>query len=93
MLISLLEKAIPLTVRLKPLTVQRMSKSQAMAFGLNTSQLADLAKQAVQEAVAKNVREGVSTTILMDGRVQTLDATDPRLSLLVNGRCSNVRAS
>ena len=52
-----------------------------------------LAKQAVREAVAKNVQAGVPTTILLDGRVQTLDATDPRLIPLVTGRSVNVRAS
>ena len=89
----LLEREITLTRRPKRLTLHRMSKAQATAFGLNTAQLADLAKQAVREAVAKNVQAGVPTTILLDGRVQTLDATDPRLIPLVTGRSVNVRAS
>lgn len=70
-----------------------MSNAQATAFGLNTAQLADLAKKAVRDAVAKNVQAGGPTTILLNGRVLTLCATDPRLTQLVNGRDANVRAS
>jgi len=70
----------------KLLTLHRMSNAEATAFELNTAQLADLAKQAVREAVAKNVLAGVPTTILLDGQVSTLDASDQRLQPLVNGR-------
>jgi len=70
----------------KLLILHRMNNAEATAFGLNTAQLADLAKKAVREAVAKNVIAGVPTTILLDGRVSTLDASDQRLKPLVNGR-------
>ncbi|MBU1819399.1 MAG: hypothetical protein KKB08_21900 [Gammaproteobacteria bacterium] len=70
-----------------------MSNAQTTAFGLNTAQLAELAKMAVREAVAKNAQAGAPTTVLLDGRVQTLDATDPRLKPLVNGRTVNIHAS
>jgi len=61
-----------------------MSNEEATAFGLNTAQLADLAKQAVREAVVKNILAGVPTTILLHGQVSTLDASDQRLQPLVN---------
>ena len=43
----LLERGVTLTRRPKRLTLHHMSKAQATAFGLNTAQLADLAKQSV----------------------------------------------
>lgn len=61
-------------------------------FGLNTAQLAEFAKRAVGEAVAQNVKAGNQITGLVEGRVQTLEPTDPRVakSLRQNGR--NARA-
>lgn len=70
-----------------------MSNAQAMAFGMNTTQLVDLAKQAVREAVAKNVGSGVPTTVLLDGLVISLDASDQRLQPLVSSHSVQVRAS
>lgn len=70
-----------------------MCKARATAFGLTTDQLAALAKQAGIDAITENIEAGVSTTVLLDGRVQTLNGSDPRLLELVNGRSGNVRAS
>ncbi|CAN7651952.1 hypothetical protein LJR129_005089 [Acidovorax sp. LjRoot129] len=84
---------LTLTRKPKRFTLHRMSKARATAFGLTTDQLAAIAKQAGRDAVAENIEAGVSTTVLIDGRVQKLDASDPRLLELVNVRSSNVRAS
>jgi hypothetical protein len=70
-----------------------MIKASPTAFGLTTAQLENLAKNAGREAIAENIRAGVPTTVRMDGTVQTLKATDPRLQELVNGRSGNVRDS
>ena len=66
--------------------MHRMSNAEPTVFGLNTAQLADFAKQAVRDAVVKNFHAGVSTTILLDGQVCTLEASDQRLKPFANGR-------
>lgn len=56
-----------------------MDKITAKAFGLDTPQLVAIARQACHEAIARNIKAGIPTTILLNGLVQTLDPTDPRL--------------
>jgi len=62
-----------------------MDKAHPLAFGLTTFQLEELARQAVRDAITKNVQAGVSTTVLLNSCVQSLDANDPRLQSLLNG--------
>jgi hypothetical protein len=62
-----------------------MDKAHQLAFGLTTFQLQELARQAVRDAITKNVQAGVSTTVLLNSCVQSLDADDPRLLSLSNG--------
>ncbi|TQM99458.1 hypothetical protein BDD18_4118 [Acidovorax temperans] len=58
-----------------------MSRADAFTlFGLNTAQLAEFAKRAVGEAVAQNVKAGNQITGLVEGRVQTLGSTAPRIA-------------
>ena len=63
-----------------------VNKAHSLAFGLTTAQLQELARQAVRDAITKNVQAGVSTTVLLNGRVQSLDASDLRLQSLLNER-------
>ena len=63
-----------------------VNKAHPLAFGMTTVQLQELAKQAVRDAITKNVQAGVSTTVLLNGCVQSLDASDLRLQSLLNGR-------
>lgn len=56
-------------------------KSAAPTFyGLNADQVTRIAKEAVANAVAANVRVGIPVAGLVDGRVQMLQVTDPRVA-------------
>lgn len=69
-----------LTDQLKTHRLVGMSQVKPTVFGLSTAQLAILAKQAVGDAVRATVQAGNPVTGLVDGKVETLSASDPRLS-------------
>ena len=60
-----------------------VNKVHPLAFGLTTGQLQKVAKEAVRDAITKNVQAGVPTTVLLNGYVQSLDAGDPRLKSIL----------
>ena len=69
-----------LTIKPKYRTLICMSRVTPTVLGMNTDQLAKFAKRAVDDAVAANIQAGNSLTGLVEGRVQTLKSTDPKIS-------------
>jgi hypothetical protein len=57
-----------------------MKRAAPTFYGLNAGQVTRIAESAVAKAVAANVRVGIPVTGLVDGRVQTLHVTDPRVA-------------
>ncbi|UOB05891.1 hypothetical protein [Diaphorobacter sp. ED-3] len=55
-------------------------------FGLDTLELTQWVQRAVHEAVVANVQAAVPLTGLVAGRVQTLQASDPRIPELLSAR-------
>lgn len=60
-----------------------MKRTANTVFGLSTGQLTQLAQKAVTNAVASNARADIPLTGYVDGRVQTIQASDPRLAALI----------
>lgn len=48
-------------------------------LGYSTQQMAKIAQEAVQDAVVADATAGISLTGMVDGRVQSLAPTDPRI--------------
>lgn len=57
-----------------------MKRAAPNFYGLNAGQVTRIAKAAMAKAVAANTRVGIPVTGLVDGRVQTLQVTDPRVA-------------
>ena len=48
-----------------------MTNREPTAFGLNSTQLAEIAKRATSEASKANLRAGIPVTGMVDGRIRT----------------------
>jgi len=57
-----------------------MERSKPTFHGLDADQLTQLAREAVVNAVASNARAGIPLTGYVDGRVQTIQASDPHIA-------------
>ena len=57
-----------------------MERATPTFHGLDADQLTQLAREAVANAVASNTRAGIPLTGYVDGRVQTIQASDPRIA-------------
>lgn len=72
------------TVSLTPERIGRslinMSQSEPTILGLTAAQYTSIAKRAVTQAVQSDVQAGIAVTGFVDGKVQTLEPSDPRLS-------------
>lgn len=73
-------KAPALTPMVKGCSLSTMKRTAPTVFGLSTGQLTQLAQKAVANAVASNARAGIPLTGYVDGRVQTIQASDPRIA-------------
>jgi hypothetical protein len=85
-------KALALTSEVKDVSLAIMKRTAPTFYGLSAGQMTDIAKKAVANAVAANARAGIPVTGFVDGRVQTLQASDPRIAKFLKEH-SNVRAS
>lgn len=52
-------------------------------FGFTTTQMACIAREAMEDAVAETANAGVALTGMVDGRIQTLAPSDPRIQSVV----------
>ncbi|EER62339.1 hypothetical protein AcdelDRAFT_0023 [Acidovorax delafieldii 2AN] len=73
-------KAIALSSMVICCSLPIMKSTAPTFYGLRANQVTSLAKKAVANAVADNARAGISLTGLVDGRVQKLQATAPRIA-------------
>ncbi len=60
------------------------SMTRPTFFGFSTQQMAKIAQEAMEDAVAANAKASIPITGLVDGRVQTLAPTDPRILAVVS---------
>lgn len=60
-------------------------------FGYSTQQMANIAQEAMQAAVAANAKAGIPIAGMVDGRVQTLSPSDPRILTVISK--SDLRAA
>lgn len=60
------------------------SMTRPSFFGFSTQQMAKIAQEAMEDAVAANAKAGISLTGMVDGRVQTLPPSDPRILTVVS---------
>lgn len=90
----LLERGVTLTRRPKRLTLHRMSKkSTSNGFRFEHRPIGRPCQTGCSRSRGQERPGGRPNDHSSRGRVQTLDATDPRLIPLVTGRSVNVRAS
>ena len=73
----------PLTARGIGSRLFCMTSRRPTFFGLSSSAMASRAKEAVENAVASDAKAGISVTGWVDGRVQTLAPTDPRILAVI----------
>lgn len=60
-------------------------------FGYSTQQMANIAQEAMQDAVAANAKAGIPITGMIDGLVHTLSPSDPRILAVISK--SDLRAA
>lgn len=73
-------KTLALSPVLNGCSLPRMERSKPTFHGLDADQLTPLAREAVVNAVASNARAGIPLTGYVDGRVQTIQASDPHIA-------------
>lgn len=73
-------KTLALPPAVKGCNHPRMERGAPTIYGLNADQVTQLARDAMANAVASTARAGIPLTGLVDGGVQTLQASDPRIA-------------
>lgn len=80
---NLAGQSVSLTPERVGRSLMNMSQTEPTILGLTAAQFTSLAKRAVTEAVQSDVRAGIAVTGFVDGKVQTLEPSDPQLSKLL----------
>lgn len=61
-------------------SLPRMERAKPTICGLDADQVTQFAREAVANAVVSTARAGIPLTGLVDGRVQTIQASDPHIA-------------
>ncbi len=64
-------------------SLSRMSEQRPIFFGKSTSQMASLAREAMEDAVADAAKAGISVCGLHQGRIQHLPPSDPLIQAVI----------
>lgn len=70
-------KTLALPLAIKGCSLRRMERGKPTFCGLDADQVTQLAREAVANAVVSTARAGIPLTGMVDGCVQTIQASDP----------------